>query len=252
MARIMALILAASPAVTAEMILMPLGDSFTVSPGSRVALADQLTSNQWNFRYAGDASVDPWRYQAWGGMTFHQMLHGRLIDNRPGVVDAYPLWEPDIVFLFGGANDLFNDPIGDISTSIDAWTELADFTIENTGWFLVANQIPWLESRRDPANAHLWNEYLTTEIPRRQALGQKIKLLDVAELIDPSVHLRADGLHPNDAGSRLVGEAWYPVVLDTGAFIAVPEPSAWIFLCCLGAGLAGGSLCLRFRRAGEV
>lgn len=219
--------------------VMPLGDSitdgFSTVGGYRQPLCNKLEENGYsgNFDFVGPN---------WGGNCYdpqHAGYSGYSIDNidqadsisgaRTGLssfidwlMDAYPA---DVVMLQIGTNDILSYyDLDNIGTRLEKFVDTVLTYIPDDGMLYLAT-IPYMDAN----NTLYINEYYFTpesmdecvnaynaEIKRiaaeKQAEGKNIRLADINSVLTKSDLY--DGVHPTEAGYKLMADYWYDILVN--------------------------------------
>ncbi len=204
---------------------MPLGDSITQGKdGStdeggyretlfRLAHAAGKSINLVGSRTNGPATVDgvawPRTHEGYSGYTIPALLSNNLTPNN---IKTY---KPNIVLLMIGTNDLSVGEdmpevrlAGIVDTILNADPKLLLFLTQIT------------PGRTDKASYNdkvkSYNAAMPAIVSQRAAAGKHIRLMDMNTPFlsnpDYSTALLANGVHPNDAGYKLMGQTWYGVL----------------------------------------
>jgi len=208
--------------------IMPVGDSITQGVrgqcGYRRVLSQALAANpQCAVGFVGSRT-------AVGFSSSNEVLAACEDTNtnhesRPGArADFYipnelsnrvSAFEPDIVVIHAGSNDLFqgetvSSTVNDVAGMIDAV-----FSSKPSATVLLLNVIPWSEVSPNPSEFRGFNQasvdmlqvtaqlssQLETLAIQRQAAGEAVVLVDVREGFDSNT-MTIDGVHPNNNGEN--------------------------------------------------
>ena len=230
--------------------VMPLGDSitdgFSTVGGYRQPLCNKLEENGYsgNFDFVGPN---------WGGNCYdpqHAGYSGYSIDNidqadsisgaRTGLssfidwlMDAYPA---DVVMLQIGTNDILSYyDLENIGTRLEKFVDTVLTYIPDDGMLFLAT-IPCMDAN----NTLYINEYYftpesmdecvdayNTEIKRiaaeKQAEGKNIRLADINSVLTKSDLY--DGVHPTEAGYKLMADYWYDILVNYLNGTEKPQPT---------------------------
>jgi len=205
--------------------ILPLGDSITegccTAPegGYRIELFRQAATNGKNVTFVGSLlngpttvanRTFPMRHEGHGGFTIsgggNGGIAGAITDN------AIATYHPSIVLLMIGTNDL-NDNI-DVANAPSRLGTLIDEIIKDapTALVIVSSIIPIGAPNADQ-RVQTYNAAIPGLVNARAATGKHIVFVDnyAAFAKNPNYQtaLKADGLHPNDAGYVLLGQGFY-------------------------------------------
>ena len=230
--------------------VMPLGDSitdgFSTVGGYRQPLCKKLEENGYsgNFDFVGPN---------WGGNCYdpqHAGYSGYSIDNinqadsisgaRTGLssfidwlIDAYPA---DVVMLQIGTNDILSYyDLDNIGARLEKFVDTVLTYIPDDGMLFLAT-IPCMDAN----NTLYINEYYftpesmdecvdayNTEIKRiaaeKQAEGKNIRLADINSVLTKSDLY--DGVHPTEAGYKLMADYWYDILVNYLNGTENPQPT---------------------------
>lgn len=219
--------------------VMPLGDSitdgFSTVGGYRQPLCNKLEENGYsaNFDFVGPN---------WGGNCYdpqHAGYSGYSIDNidqsdsisgaRTGLssfidwlMESYPA---DVVMLQIGTNDILSYyDLDNIGTRLEKFVDTVLTYIPDNGMLYLAT-IPCMDAN----NTLYINEYYFTpdsmdecvnaynsEIKRiaaeKQAEGKNIRLADINSVLTKADLY--DGVHPTEAGYKLMADYWYDILVN--------------------------------------
>ena len=210
------------PPAGAPCLVMPLGDSITEGKDGSTdgggyretlfALAHaagksiKLVGSQTN----GPATVDgvswPRNHEGYSGYTIPALLRNDLTPNN---VTTY---KPNIVLLMIGTNDL---SVGEDMPEMRL-AGIADTILSaDPNLLLFLTQIT--PGRTDKASYNekvkSYNAAIPAIVSQRAAAGKHIRLMDMntpfLSNANYSTALLANGVHPNDAGYKLMGQTWY-------------------------------------------
>ena len=208
--------------------ILPLGDSITegccTAPegGYRIELFRQAATNGKNVTFVGSLlngpttvanRTFPMRHEGHGGFTIsgggNGGIAGAITDN------AIATYHPSIVLLMIGTNDL-NDNI-DVVNAPSRLGNLIDEIIRDApaALVVVSNIIPIGAPNADQ-RVQTYNAAIPGLVNARVSAGKHVVFVDnyAAFARNPNYQtaLKADGLHPNDAGYVLLGQGFYGAV----------------------------------------
>lgn len=226
--------------VSADLVIMNVGDSVSVSNTHRYTLDTELDEAGIAHSFVGDVKANtpsnkPIDFQAFGGATFHNMLEGRTVDRgsgpkfEAGVRDALTRYSPNTFLILGGYNNMVYEVVGSglVNTKTD-YGKLIDFIVTTvpSANIYVSNVTDFdPNSTYGPKRPNIteWNAYLVGDTAQRQAAGQSVFLVDNFSSVTYD-DLRSDGLHPDAPGQVKIGNNW------AKAITAAPEPSSLLVL----------------------
>jgi lysophospholipase L1-like esterase len=206
-------------------VILPVGDSVTAGEGSsdggsyRAPLFHLANTHSQSITFvggggaSGPATVD--------GITFPRANSGYSgfnIDNaggRSGISQFFPAQittdKPDIILLMIGTNDTTTDE-SDPPTRLAALLDKM-LNADPTLLLVVAQVIP---QRSTNAKLTAFNAAIPGLVKTRADAGQHIVTVDMygAFVANPSYATAylADGLHPNDAGYKVMADTWYAAI----------------------------------------
>ncbi len=208
--------------------ILPLGDSITegccTAPegGYRIELFRQVVTNGKNVTFVGSLlngpttvanRTFPMRHEGHGGFTIsgggNGGIAGALTDN------AIATYHPSIVLLMIGTNDL-NDNI-DVVNAPSRLGSLIDEIIKDApaALVIVSSIIPIAAPNADQ-RVQTYNAAIPGLVNARASAGKHVVFVDnyAAFAKNPNYQtaLKADGLHPNDAGYVLLGQGFYSAI----------------------------------------
>lgn len=230
-------LLVVSGSASASLVIHNVGDSQSFNNVHRQRFQDDLLNNGIAHTWVGDVTtVIP--SNSYGGASLFDIHNGRVFDRgfgpllEPGLLQTIPRFDPDVIMIFGGINNL----IGDSATETMAeMTSMLDY-IESTGDRIVlVSNVPAVVGTFQIRNPEIeaYNIALRNEISNRQSNGVRIALADNFSAISTSTDLNSDGVHLNSIGQQKVGDNWLPAYQQA---TAVPEPSQYLAIgaCLLG------------------
>ena len=209
-------------------LVLPLGDSITegccTSPfgGYRIELFRQAVTNRKNVTFVGTLmngpntvanQTFPKRHEGHGGYTIAGGGNGPIAG---AVTDtALSMFHPNIVLLMIGTNDI-NGNI-DIANAPMRLGQLIDEIITGApAALVVVSTIIPIGAPNADQRTQAYNAAIPGLVNARVAMGKHVLLVDnyAAFAKDPSYQttLKADGLHPNDAGYVILGQSFYSAI----------------------------------------
>jgi len=210
------------PPVGAPCLVMPLGDSITQGKdGStdqggyretlfRLAHAAGKSIQLVGSRTNGPATVDgiawPRNHEGYSGYTIPALLSNNLTPNN---IKTY---KPNIVLLMIGTNDL---SVGEDMPDVRLAGIVDTILGADPKLLLFLTQITPGQTDHVSYNQRVtpYNAAMVGIVSQRAAAGKHIRLMDMntpfVSNANYSTALLANGVHPNDAGYRLMGQTWY-------------------------------------------
>ena len=212
--------------------IMPLGDSITAGystndGGYRSRLQQLLFQAGYNFKFVG-------RKQDQSGEMKnpeHEGYSGFRIRQISTVADeAVELFQPDIILLFAGTNDIRDHLPYEIDNSVpeslDYWgtaPERLDEMITHLtsmhpgGVIVVGTLLPFTQRWASAeTRALMFNQKLLELIDKHVRNGNNVYLADLREKV--SSEDLVDGIHPNQVGYEKIAEVWFealvPIIRD--------------------------------------
>ncbi|KAK1983951.1 GDSL-like Lipase/Acylhydrolase [Colletotrichum cereale] len=194
--------------------ILPVGDSITVGfassdgNGYRLKLADDLLANDVVF--AGtlhSGNMTDGFYAGWSGKTIQFIADnvGPSLEQRP-----------NIILLLAGTNDMNPNPAisvegNDPAAAADRLGSLVDQMIAACpdAAILVAQIINTCVQEQRPGTIQ-FQKLIPGVVEKRRNAGHHVLAVDFASLGDSI--LRADCIHPTDAGYRTLGDYWYDFI----------------------------------------
>lgn len=244
--------------VSAELVIMNVGDSVSASNTHRLTLHTKLDESGIAHSFVGDVKANapgnkPIDFQAYGGAGFLDMLEGRTVDRgsgpkfEAGVRDALTRYSPNTFLILGGYNNMANEVVGgELLAPKAQYANLIDFIVTTvpSANIYVSNITDFdPSSMYGPKRPNIteWNAHLVSDTAQRRAAGQSVFLVDNFSSVTYA-DLRSDGLHPDTSGQVKIGNNW------AKAIAATPEPCALLLL----TGFCGTFLLRRQRSCYEV
>ena len=226
--------------VGSPLTILEVGDSIAATNQHRRRLQERLQANGVDFDFVGDNEFTAFgqaadiNHQAFSGQRIGSFLNGRAINGviERGLVDVLPIYQPDVILVLGGYNNLAQERVGQgLSASIDEYEELVDFVFARASedvQVLFSNVTDFDPDGRfghQRANVEEWNAWLANDVALRQSEGQEIYIVDNFSNVTLS-DLGPDGLHLLESGQNIVGDNFFDALVSSGAIaVAVPEPS---------------------------
>jgi lysophospholipase L1-like esterase len=201
--------------------ILPLGDSITAGvprcPTYRYWLWKQLETNGYRFDFIG-SQRSQWtkrlkqRHPDWQQFDGDHEGHGgwktdRMVRNLPRFLKSYT---PDIVLLHFGTNDVSSDD--STSSTVQELDQLITQLREDNPRvvILLAKLIPMDRSRNKALLA--LNRGIGRLAVTRIKSGASIVVVDHSVGFNAEAHT-IDGIHPNDAGDRIMASHWYDALV---------------------------------------
>ena len=209
--------------------VLPLGDSITegccTAPmgGYRIELFRQSVSNSKNLTFVGSltngpATVQnrtfPQHHEGHGGYTIDTLggkngISGQLTDS------ALSNYHPNIVLLKIGTNDI-NSNIDVVNAPTRLGKLIDEITTNAPSALLVVSSIIPTADNSTNQRVQTYNAAIPGLVNARAAAGKHVVFLDsyaaFAKNASYATALMADGLHPNDAGYVILGQAFYGAI----------------------------------------
>lgn len=209
--------------VTPERIVMAVGDSITHgfrgNASYRKPLVQLLDNAGCKYKLVGsqtttfgnNAFTGP--HESYSGHKADHFLTGHTTSagvNR-GIAHSIAAYNPDVVLLHIGSNDMKTDTVDSTLSEIDQIISLIH-QHNNSVVILVANLVPWL---RDDARAGV--EQLGTRIEAyvAQLSSPLVRLVDVRSGFADNM-LNSDQIHPNASGEAHIADAFFDVYDNAG------------------------------------
>jgi lysophospholipase L1-like esterase len=207
---------------------MPFGDSITegypVYGGYRVHLFELAREANQEITFVGSATNGP---DTVDGVAFprdHEGHGGYTIDTNaargtngisPFVVPSMNDYEPDIITLMIGTNDLNgNIDVGSAPNRLGALLD-SIYAVDPDVLVVLAQIVP---TRNDGTNqvVQTYNDAMPALVSSRTDAGRHLILVDMYEAFtrdgNYKTALLGDNLHPNEAGYARMAETWYEVL----------------------------------------
>ena len=199
--------------------IMPIGDSMTqgyeVVGGYRYPLVNALANANLKVDFVGSHNDN-----APETMTDreHQGHPGDRADHIVNIVDQQVVvYEPDIVLLFAGTNDMFNDEQAR-SAHEDMDLILSKITSKLPNTRVIVSTITRLPVNSLLYDPHVvaYNKQIVNIVQKYQSLGNKVGLVDMHPLITeeffPPIDEKNDKIHPNIDGFNKMATVWYDAI----------------------------------------
>jgi lysophospholipase L1-like esterase len=206
--------------------IMPLGDSITFGIGSsgggyRVELFRQALANQQNVTFVGTAPPNgpnqvngvafPPNHQGHPGFT----ISGGGSGSLAGLVDAaIATTSPNIVLLMIGTNDI-NGNINVAQAPARLGALIDQITNDAPDALLVVGQIIPTTSAQTNTGVQAYNAAIPGLVQARAEAGKHVVVVDLFTpfISNPNfAGIMNDGLHPNDTGYVVLGQAWHEAI----------------------------------------
>ena len=248
-------LLAATVATAAPLRIMPLGDSITtgssvgdLTPGGyRTTLYNLLDAAGYDFDFVGSQTDNPGPIPD----NDHEGHGGYQLNNIRGVMGV-PLqtYQPDVVLLLGGTNDVTYSVYADPTLTAEGIagrldTLLSDLYFNRPTATVFVGTIPPV-APSEPAHSALSaevNALFPGVLAARAAAGQDVHLVDLRSILTSDD--LSDWVHPSPVGYAKMGQAWYDAI--SGVIPPPPPPPivAWANtsggLFSVGANWTGGA-----------
>jgi lysophospholipase L1-like esterase len=215
------------PPPGAACLIMPLGDSITfgyrssTGGGYRLRLLEDIWAANHDATFVGSATSGP---PTLDGKPFPTGNEGHIaytIDDAPavgrsGISPLVPAslakYTPQIVTLMIGTNDV--DTNNDLANAPTRLANLLDtITTASPNALLVVAQITPTGTDAENLLVQAYNAAIPGLVQTRAAAGKHVILVDMYAALSANPAYRtadmADGLHPNDTGYGVLGDAWY-------------------------------------------
>ncbi len=209
--------------------IMPLGDSITqgaAAPGGyRAPLYDRFVAAGVTPNFVGAQSGvfgDPdtlpdHEHDGYGGYRIDQIAEGMGLFGAPDVPIEVRLdaWDPTVVLLHAGTNDLVQDYYldGDKVLGIPSVIErlealVARITTHSPEVYVVVAQI--IPSTFESVNERIeaFNAQIPGLVARQQALGYRVGTVDMYAPLTPFEAGDFSGVHPTAEGYRTMADVW--------------------------------------------
>jgi lysophospholipase L1-like esterase len=225
------------PAAGSACLIMPLGDSITQGKsgssdqgGYRETLWRLARNAGKSIKLVGSQSNGPTTVDGASWTRTHEGYSGYTIDHTSANTAAgrsngaltrnmltpnnIKTYKPHIVLLMIGTNDL---SIGEDMPSIRLANLVDTILTTDANVLLFVTQItPGPKSNPDTYNNQVtsYNAAISTIVSVRAAAGKHVRLMDMNTPFTSVANysttlLSGGGVHPNDAGYKLMGETWY-------------------------------------------
>ena len=191
-----------SAALPAPVSVMPLGDSLTsgyrVPGGYRPLVYDGLVDHGWSIDFVGSLSgpsdmIDP-DHQGHNTYLINELL--------PVTAEKVPFYDPDIVLLLIGTNDIVSQEALD-----EAPARLGELLELLTDREVLVGTLPPVLNAPAEANIQAYNASLITEV---EAAGHAVVDLHAAMTDE----MLLDAIHPNEEGYAAMADAWLAALTD--------------------------------------
>ena len=200
------------PEVDPALRILPLGDSltdgFTVPGGYRTALAADLDAAGVMYDFVGSLQSGPDELadqdeEGHGGWRIDQIA--------AIAVDAVTTYDPDVVLLMIGTNDIVQGY--DLDHPSDRLADLIDeITDANPDVILYVSTIPPLADVSDDAEVEAYNGTIPATVAAARAADRDVRFVDAGALIDADQ--LSDGVHPVADAYASIGHAWSAALLE--------------------------------------
>ena len=212
-----------TPAPAADKVVMAVGDSITHGFGGQASyrkpFVELLNNASCGYELVGSQSTNfgsnvfTSAHESYSGHKADHFLTGHTTSagvNR-GIADSMTTYDPDIVLLHIGSNDMKTDSVDSTITEIDQIISLIHQHNDSVD-VLVANLIPWL---RDDARTKVQQLSTSIESYVAQLGSPRVHLVDVRSGFSDDM-LLGDQIHPNDTGETHIADAFFDVYDSKG------------------------------------
>ncbi|ACL16342.1 DUF3821 domain-containing protein [Methanosphaerula palustris] len=233
--------LAFTPAVTATVKIMPLGDSLTKGLTDTTEAASHPTYRYWLWNELKSAGYDVDFVGSWtdpnfnldfdqdneghGGYTTSGILDGVDGDTQGHLSDWLTHYTPDVALVMLGTNDVLNDvptqhSIYSLGRIIDTIRQ------KNPNVRILLAQIPPTAVSRD--NLLALNAAIPVLAAQKSTAQSPITVVDMYTGFDGIADTQSAGVHPDESGEKKIAAKWYAAltqVLSTPTPTPTPTPS---------------------------
>jgi lysophospholipase L1-like esterase len=200
--------------------ILPLGDSITEGAtaelgGYRWPLWNLMTDAGYAFRFVGSLRTgsppdmpEPW-HEGHGGYQVESDDGGEQLKG-PVVEAALDNYQPDIILLLAGTNDLYwPDTLDPEKTSAEYARLLTQIFTHSPEVGLIASPVPW-KLNVPSAQVMAFNDHLHGVVDDFADAGFHIAwVAGMTDAVDAGPDNLPDGLHPSQPAYRRMAEEWF-------------------------------------------
>jgi lysophospholipase L1-like esterase len=191
--------------------IMPLGDSITdgyfVPGGYRIDLEPAIENRGYAIDFVGSLSNGPdtlldKNHEGHSGWTIEEI--------HDGVVDWLPEFQPDVILLLIGTNDIAQ--LYQVATAHYRLKELIDTILQtapNVKLFVAS--IPPIGEAKLNQRVIQYNQEIEQLVKEKQQAGKPVTFVDLYSIL--GLEDLPDGVHPNREGFRKIARAWEVALL---------------------------------------
>ena len=256
----------------AQVKIMNIGDSVSLGRHLRQLQsrmeADGFTNYDFVGEYQSSGFPQDTNRLAYGGARYRDNINGRMVDRgsglkfEPGVNYGIPVYDPDVILVLGGYNNMAQETVGggltssknefiNLMGSLVSQAPRAEIFISNITDFHPDRT--WGYKRQ---NVFDFNNFMSDTLGEFAIAGLNINWVDnYADVLHSDT--TSDGLHVAQSGHNKIGDNWYEAMTRADIFAdslatpqtsslsitSVPEPSSTALL-----GLGALGLIARRRR----
>ncbi len=186
--------------------------------GYRIELYRQALTNKKNITFVGTLTNGPDTVDGQKFPQAHEGHGGWKISQIAGVIDnAISKSNPNIVLLKIGTNDINgNDNVSNAPSRLESL--INQITKDAPSALLVVSAIIPTTSDSVDAKVQTYNTAIKAKAESAAAAGKHVVFVDNHALFMQTANwktaLMADGLHPNDAGYKVLGQSFYKVISE--------------------------------------
>ncbi len=209
--------------VAPERIVMAVGDSITHgfrgNASYRKPLVQLLNNAGCKHKLVGSqtttfgSNVFTAPHESYSGQKADHFLTGQTTSSgvNRGIAHSMAAYNPDVVLLHIGSNDMKTDTVDSTLSEIDQIISLIQ-QHNNAVEILVANLVPWL---RDDARTKVQQLGTRIEAYVAQLGSPLVRLVDVRSGFADNM-LNSDQIHPNASGEAHIADAFFDVYDSAG------------------------------------
>ena len=192
-------------------VVMPLGDSLTdgynIPGGYRIELVSRLDGDDLDVDLVGTLRNGPSSLRD----RDHEGHSGFRIDEIAGSVDRWlTRYEPDIVLLMIGTNDVVQDH--QLNTAPERLGDLIDqITTTLPNAHVIVGSIPQIVGSPNDERVVAFNADVPDVVGKRIEDGEPVTYVDINAVIDRD-DLHTDYTHLNATGYCKLGDVWYRAI----------------------------------------